>query len=139
MVTMLEHFGGSLQSFAIDGSVYNSIGNAYEMQSQYAWNKYRIWRWSPSNATAYVELPDPDGDSIPEGGPIYYFENLDAATYGIRVYTKGHVFVGEVGPQNALGYNQCVVFLLDAALDVWAMYGVRHDQTPAISNATLGP
>ena len=137
--SMLDFMGGSWQSFAIDGSTHNSIGNAYEMGSNYSWNNKRIWRWNPSNATPYVKLPDAGDWNIPEGGPIYYMECLHPTTYGIKIYTTNNVFVGEIGPQNSATYNKCIVFLLDRSLELWAMYGVQSDGTAPLNNATGGP
>jgi hypothetical protein len=138
MTTMLDFYGGGLQNKTLDGSVY-TLGNKYELDSEYAWNTYRIWRITPTNANAHVELPAASALGIPAGGIHYFIENLDAATYGVKVYAHDGVFVGEAGPQNALSYNQCFVCCLRPDIELWTMFGVRSSASPVFSNATLGP
>lgn len=122
-MAMLDFTGGSFQENAIDGSVYGS-GNHYEMDAFYAWDYRRIWRWNPSNATAYVRLPDPaTWPRMVDGGPVYYMENLHPTTYGIRLYTSNGVYVGEIGPQNSATYNRAKVYCLRASTNTWVAFG----------------
>lgn len=130
--SMLDFMGGSWQSFAIDGSVYAASGSAYEMDTEYAWNRVRIWRWTPSNADAHVKLPHAPTWNIPEGGPMFYMENLDAATYGIHLHNQAGLAIGEIGPQNSASYNKCIIFLVDATNDIWKAFGVRSDGSSSL-------
>ncbi len=122
---MLDFMGGAWQNFTLDGSVYGSWGTAYHMDADYAWNYKRVWAITPQNATAYLRLPNAVTWNIPEGGPTFYFENLDAATYGVRIYSPTGLYLGEVGPQNAPNYNRAVVFCVNNETNIWKGYNCR--------------
>jgi len=138
MVTMLDFYGGSVQNKDLDGSVY-TLGSPYDLDSEYIWDTYRIWRFTPNTATAHVRLPDASELGIPAGGIHYFVENLDNATYGVKFYSNAGVFVGEAGPQNALAYNQCFICCLRPDLELWSMFGIQTNNSPAMVNANLGP
>tara|TARA_R100000458_G_C8278525_1_gene254900 strand:+ start:17733 stop:18140 length:408 start_codon:yes stop_codon:yes gene_type:complete len=118
---MQEQFGGVL-NLALNGSTYDS-SSPYLFNSANAWDYKRVIQVTPSNADAYIKLPD--ARDIPTGGPIWYMQNLHADTYNVWFKNNGGTNLAKMTPVNNDTTNQIVVLLLDnsTANGVWVFLG----------------
>ena len=124
---MTQWMGGHY-NLPLNGSTYSDAASAYVLTSHGAWNYKRSYAITPSNAHAFLKMPD--ARLCPTGAELYYFQNMHADTLGVKCVNHDGTLLAAIAPQNDSNENFVVVCLSDnsSAAGVWHFLGYGGDK-----------